>query len=455
MNNFSRFVKENGGDIYDIIYNQKLLNGQFCSCNTSCVWFNDELLINSRLVNYKKLYQSSQLSFINDVSQTYLFNKDGFESRNLISNVLNTNVCNTQEIVYPESIVSDTQYKGLEDARLIVWNNKLYAYGTRWDKVKDKGCICIYELDFNKQPINEIIVHPQGYSNCEKNWGAIEDQPFTFVYCNNPTQVIKVNQKGGCSLVKNNDKNDDIKDWIKGSTQVIKYSDDEYMSIVHTNANYVKENINYTDYLTAFIFYDKDFKITRMSKWFVFNSAMCEFACGLAKKDDDIYITYSQLDCTSHLIVVNKNLIEEFINLPENDIDEDIFYDYYNLAKRYEENNQINASFVLYNYAAQLADKCIFKVSEDLKIECLIKTYCGLVDFCPDILVKELYYKIADSLKRIIEKYPICEFYYLLSAVYKMCGDKNDEYLYYKKLGDDNKTSIHNYFFKYLNPNYL
>lgn len=456
MNSFVRFVKEHDGDVYNILYNQNILKGHFCSCNTSCVWFNDELLINSRLVNYKKIYQSSNLSFVSNISQTYIFNKQGFDSRNIISKVVGSNVTDTREIKYPKSIVENVQYKGLEDCRFVVWNNKLYVYGTRWDRIENNGCICIYELDSNNQPTNEIIVRPQGQSNCEKNWAAIEDQPFTFVYLNNPMQVVKVYGNGDCCLIKEHSKNDEIKDWIKGSTQVIRYSDDEYMSIVHTNANYVKDDVSYTDYLTAFIFYDNDFNITRMSKWFVFNSAMCEFSCGLAKKGDNIYITYSQLDCTSHLIVVNKDLIEEFIKLPENCIDEDMFYDYYNLAKYYENNNQITASYVLYNYAAQMAEKCIFPVTTELKLECLIKTYCGIVEFCPDFLYQSLYNNVIDGLKRIIERYPnVGEFYYLISAVYKMCADKNDEYLQYKKLGDEHKSNIHNYFFKYMNPNYL
>jgi hypothetical protein len=192
-----------------------------------------------------------------------------------------------------------------------------------------------------------------------------------------------------------------------------------------------------------------------MSKWFVFNSAMCEFVCGLAKKDDIIYITYSQLDCTSHLVTVNKDVIEKFMEQPDNSIGEYTFYDYYNLAKYYEDNGQKIASFVLYNFASQIADISPVSVSDELKLECLIKHYCGVIEYLPDILIAKIYYLLADAMEKIVILYPISEMYYLLSAIYKMCGDKYDEYLKYKQLGDNNKSNIHNYFFKYFNPNYL
>lgn len=455
MNSFIRFVKENGGDVTNIIYSQNLLKGQFCSCNTSCVWYNDGLLINSRLVNYRKIYQLNSEFKINDMAQTYIYNKQGFDSRNVMSIVKNSNICDTKEIYYPESIVPDVRYKGLEDARLVVWDGKLYAYGTRWDRVDGYGCICIYELNENFVPVNEFIVHPQNQGNCEKNWAAVEDRPFTFVYAHNPTQVITINKNGYCELIVNNEKNEKIQEWVKGSTPLIKYNDDEYITMVHTNKVYQKNGLNYTDYLTAFVFYDKNFNMTRMSKWFVFNSAMCEFVCGLAKKDDIIYITYSQLDCTSHLVTVNKDVIEKFMEQPDNSIGEYTFYDYYNLAKYYEDNGQKIASFVLYNFASQIADISPVSVSDELKLECLIKHYCGVIEYLPDILIAKIYYLLADAMEKIAIQYPISEMYYLLSAIYKMCGDKYDEYLKYKQLGDNNKSNIHNYFFKYFNPNYL
>lgn len=459
MNSFVRFIVNNNlGDVYDIMYNPKILNGKYCSCNTSCAWFKDDLILNSRLVDYKKIYQSDNFYFIdsNRTSQSYIFTKQGFNSRNIISKFKDNKVSDVREVKYPKSIVPNVRYKGLEDCRLVVWDNKLYAYGTRWDRVKDKGCICIYEIDDNGIPSNEIVVYPQSSNNCEKNWGAIEDQPFTFVYSNNPTTVVKVGMNGSCNLISQSEKNDDINLWVKGSTQVIRYSDDEYMALVHSNDMYTVGQTEYSDYLTAFIFYDNNFNVTRMSKWFVFNSPMCEFTCGLAKHNDDIYITYSQLDCTSRLIVTNKNAIEKFLIQDDDSISNDMFYDYYNLAKKYESNNQITSAYVLFNYAAQMLYKSEHYISDELELECLIKTFCGIVETAPDFLVHKIYNDIYNSLKRVIEQYPETpEFYYMLCAVCKIGGNRQDEYLYYKQLGDNYKVKLHNYFFKYLNPNYL
>lgn len=457
MNSFTRFVTDKGGSIMDIIYPTKLLEGNYCSCNTTCAWYNNELVLNSRLVNYRKAYQSDEVMFMDDwrLSQTYFFTEKGFTSRNIMSKITNDRLHDIRECKYPKSIVEGSYYHGLEDCRLVVWDNKLYAYGTRWDRLKDKGCICIYELNEYMQPMNEIIVPPQSENGCEKNWGAVCDKPFTFVYCNNPLQVIEVYKDGSCNLIKNEPKDESITEPIKGSTQLVRYSDDEYVSLVHSNLFYSEGNTKHTDYVTAFVFYDNDLNITRRSKWFVFNSQMCEFTCGLAVVNDRVFITYSQLDCTSQLIATDKQTIELFMQQEEDSIPNNEFYDYYRLAKRYENDGHISTAYVLYNYCALIADKSKYKVEDETRLECLIKSYCSILDIAPDAKKYLWPSRVTDSLDHVIEKYPdVCEFYYIKSAFYKITGNKN-EYIHYKQLGDERKMNIHNYFFKYFNPNYL
>lgn len=453
MNGFVKYVIENGGDEYDLFYSPRILEGKYCSCNTSCVWFNDELIINSRLVNYRKLFQSNELKFIpENHAQTYYYLKNGFDTRNVISRYTNGKLNNVIECKYPGENFWDVYYRGLEDCRLVNWNHRLYAYGTRWDRVKDKGCICIYELDDNFQPHNEIVIQPQGCGNCEKNWGAVSDKPFTFVYLNNPVQVVEVNKFGDCWLVNEHPKNENIKYQIKGSTQVVRYDENTYISLVHTN-NWFKDGIiDRSDYLTAFAFYDNDFNLIKLSDWFVFRSPMCEFSCGLAVKDDDVYITYSQLDCTSHLLITNKQTVEKFINL-ENDLNNtDTFIDVYSRAKEFEKNGQIISSYILYNYASLLYNNEPYFIN--FEVECLIKTYFNVIEQQPHCRVS-YFDDAAESLKKTIKKYQdCCEFYYLLSYLYKLSGNA-DEYSRYKQLGDERKLNIHNYFFNYLNPNYL
>lgn len=452
MNSLVRFIEMNGGTEYTFVYSKNILKNRYTASNTTCVWHNGELLVNSRLVEYIKLFQSKEIR-INEInnSQTYFFTTNGFESRNIISKYSDGRLNKTSEINFPKGLYC--YYRGLEDGRLVSWNGKLYMYGTRWDRVADKGCICIYELDENRGPINEIIIHPQGTGNCEKNWGAVEDKPFTFIYSNNPLDVIQVNKKGECQLIKHNEKNETIDKWIKGSTQVVRYDENTYISMVHTNDWREVDGIGYSDYLTAFVFYDNDFNIIKMSDWFVFKSPMCEFTCGLAIHDNDVYITYSQLDCTSHLVVTNKETIEKFINNSNRLNNLDSFIDYYQLAKQNENNGQYVAQFALYNYAALLADDN--GMFNEMKEECLIKMFCGIVKIGDTYRDKSLLNGIKNTLIKFSEKYPnSCEFYYLIGFISKLMQDFN-EVAKWKQLGDEHKTNMNSYFFNYFNPNYL
>lgn len=452
MNSFVRYIVENGGKEYRLVYNQDVLKGQFSSCNTTCAWFNDELVINSRLVNYRKIFQSNNIRLIEDKNaQTYLYLKNGFDTKNVTSRFADGNLVDVKETIYSPPNLQNVYYHGLEDIRFVVWDGKLYSYGTRWDKVVDKGCICLHELDDNLTPINETIILPQSSNNCEKNWGAIDDKPFTFMYANNPTTVVKINKDGYCWLYKQHEKNEKFKDWIKGSSQIIRYDNNTYISLVHTNKHFNEGEISRTDYVTAFAFYDNDLNLIKLSDWFVFKNPMCEFTCGLAIHDNDVYITYSQLDCTSNLLVTNKEAIEMFMKLPNNSVKQYEFMDYYLLAKDYEDKLQYNTAYGLYNYAALLNSNPY----PDLQEECLVKAFCGVLEQLPELRVNRYLWQVVNCLKNITNKHPnSCEFYYILSSAYKIAHDY-DNYKFFKKLGDERKLNIHNYFFKYLNPNYL
>ena len=224
-------------------------------------------------------------------------------------------------------------------------------------------------------------------------------------------------------------------------------------SSFNVNDWYDRDGYAYSDYLTAFVFYDNDLNIIKMSDWFVFKTPMCEFTCGLAIHDDDVYITYSQLDCTSHLLVTNKETVNKFVNLHEDLNNTYSFMDYYLLAKQNEYDGHYMSSYALYNYAAMLIGDDP-NLSE-IKLECLIKMFCGVIKQADSFRKVAYYNEIITRLDEYIEQYPdCCELYYLQALMYKIIqyfeGVKK-----YKQLGDERKVNLHSYFFKYFNPNYL
>ena len=65
------------------------------------------------------------------------------------------------------------------------------------DIIDGKGRICIYELNEEFEPIHCIVCDANWLMDCEKNWAAIEDKPFTFIYSTNPLVIVEINPETG------------------------------------------------------------------------------------------------------------------------------------------------------------------------------------------------------------------------------------------------------------------
>ena len=83
---------------------------------------------------------------------------------------------------------------GLEDGRLLKWNNKYYLTGVRRDTLTNgQGRMELSEIEITDsyvKEIKEIEFQHQEKNNtyCEKNWMPILDQPYRFVKWGNPVE---------------------------------------------------------------------------------------------------------------------------------------------------------------------------------------------------------------------------------------------------------------------------
>lgn len=449
MDSIVRFAIENGGNDYSVMFPTSYLLGSYCYCNPTCVFINNKLVVNSRLVNYKKIIQNNNCKFTaTKKNQLYYLSKYGYTSRNILCVVDEHGDTKEKEINYGSGEV-DAFYRGLEDCRFVVWNNILYAYGTRWDKIEDKGTICIYELDTDFNPINEIVVNDSRLSKCEKNWGAIEDMPFCFVYKTNDNVIIHVENDGKCTLVSHHPINEKYPDYIKGSTPIIRYSDSEYITLVH-RTEYIRDcyGIEKANYHTAFLFYDNEFNITRMSEWFVFRTELCEFTCGMMINNGVLYVPYSQIDCTVNMLEIPLDKIELFMTGGEwPEYDRDYIY---NTAKIYENHEQYTSSFALFNYAATMSNE-----NDEIKKECVIKTFIGLINDLEVIKDNKHINKLKKNIQSAIKLFNNpTELYYLLAIIDKYDGDMKG-YKRNLEKANKNKALISADYLKYINIDYI
>lgn len=431
------YVLNGNGTIEDINIPKSISKG-YIATNPSCVYYNDGLYINCRLVDYIKLLRADGYTVNTGMNQQYT--NSVFNSINIV----HTKDGDFKSLNEPSGTY--TTYNGLEDVRLVVWNDKCYAYGTRWDKIDSKAVICIYELNDTFDCIREYVISYPLLSNHEKNWGAVCDKPFTFVYTINPTQILTIDPENSnltiteiCSDIKT-----DIN--YRGNSALVRYDEDTYIQLVHESHYDNISNDKYDlKYKYAFIFYDNNFNIKKITKQFNFRQDLCEFSCGIEIVDDTVYIAFSEIDSTAELITISKDKLNEYLDgLDDEPIVVDKNWVYYMVVTNIKHRNIKKA--VLYgNYYLTLDDS-----DRERTFTCAILVLGYYVK--RGIMLEDMHNNII----KLQGVYPESkEFIYIEALLHKALGN-NMEAKECKMRGDLlNSTSVNPFFLQIINPLYI
>jgi hypothetical protein len=323
INNLSKLVLENGGSISPLLipYDQSQGLGL---CNPSIFVDNGIIYVNMRNVYYVLHHSENNQKFQNAWGGplAYLNSEDDIKLRTV--NFLCTLNPDTLEIetynkVDTSKLDTEPQWEfvGLEDARVVMWDNNLYLIGVRRDTTTTgEGRMELSNVVNNKEISRNRIQHPPrpDYSYCEKNWMPIIDMPYCFVKWTNPLEIVKVDLKTNTSevLILKQDVVDLPFD-LRGGSQVIPF-ENYRITITHEVDLFNNENGNKdAKYYHRFIVWDKDWNIVKISPQFMFMSANIEFSCGLTLYNDDLLITFGYQDTTSYLLKMPVAFFKEFI----------------------------------------------------------------------------------------------------------------------------------------------
>ena len=322
--NFVKLALENGGVIKPLLINFQDLNGPSLT-NPSVLVVDGKILVNIRNVNYT-LYHSELNKFEHlwgPLSYIHPENDMHLRTTNFIAELDE----NLDFIFYSKVDTSmfDTyhpqwQFVGLEDVRLIQWNNKIYGIGVRRDLDKiGTGRMELSEFQFTTTGVKEVsrfrIPGPLPDTEyCMKNCTPIEDKPFHLLKWTNPTCLIKFDPTGKQTEVfETTDYKSGFND-MRGGSQVIKYNDG-YLTLIHETELYNSEQgRKNATYRHRFVYWDKDFKNQKFSKLFSFMNMKIEFCCGMARYKDDFLITFGAQDNTAYILKVSKEFVEDYIN---------------------------------------------------------------------------------------------------------------------------------------------
>ncbi len=380
FNNFVKYCLTNGGVIIPLVIDGGQTSGTGL-CNPSICKIGGKIKMIIRHVNYF-LWKSEIEDIFNDTFGPLCYitedSDNRLKTRNFICDLNNYNLENISEIdmsALNKEPVWD--FVGLEDARLVNWDSKVYITGVRRDTTTNgQGRMELSEINKDYKEISRIrIDSPYGKDEyCEKNWMPIIDMPYHYVRWCNPLEVVKVNPNdGSCEIVIKIEYDQDIQNLvydnmpIRGSSQVITVG--EYrMAIVHrcelwSNEKKQRSQANYTENI---IVWDKNWNIVRVSQPFQFADFDIEFTTGFYYENGMFYIPFALQDNIAFLLCVGENTLYNFIfkNITEDgkyELKGNQIIEFFNntkdsylcknLADLYYESGQLASAMVLYHRA--------------------------------------------------------------------------------------------------------
>lgn len=320
MRNLVKEVLNNGGTIIPLIAPSEFTNGTGL-LNPSVFVDGDRILVNLRHVQYT-LYHTDG-DFYSRYGPLAYFNPENditLTTTNFLCEINDNKASRISKV--DTSIFDQTplwEFVGLEDARLVKWDNKFYLSGVRRDTTTNgEGRMELSEIEIGEDYVKEInrfrIPTPFNKdSYCEKNWMPILDKPFHYIKWCNPVEVVKANIGGDTEQIFIGDKIVPSDTDFRGGSQVIPFGDN-YICITHQtylwfNKNNQKDGI----YKHKFLIINKDWEIIHQSEEFDFMTGLIEFTCGLAEYKDEMLITFGLADNTAYMLRIPKDYFLKFI----------------------------------------------------------------------------------------------------------------------------------------------
>lgn len=324
MTNLAKFALEKGGSIHPLIIPSMLTNGTGLM-NPSILLDNGKIIVNIRHVNYtffhseKKLFQHpwGPLTYLHPENDIHLRTDNYYCELNDKFEITRYNKVDTSAFDNYEPM---WDFVGLEDARLMRWDEKLYISGVRRDTTTNgQGRMELSEIVVTDDAVKEIsrfrIPPPKDLNSyCEKNWMPVLDMPYHYIKWTNPTELVSVDPINKTSKTEYLSGSISLPRDIRGGTQVMEF-DGHYIALTH-EVDLFQSEAGRKDavYRHRFIVWDKNWNIVKHTSDFSIMDAHVEFAVGICKLQDDILITFGFQDNAAYLLKIPATVLADFIN---------------------------------------------------------------------------------------------------------------------------------------------
>jgi hypothetical protein len=293
--------------------------------NPSVLIVDGKIIVNLRHVNYTfyhseaKLFQHpwGPLTYIHPENDMHLRTTNYYCELNDDFSISKATKINTSKFDTYEPL---WDFVGLEDARLVNWDNKMYVTGVRRDTTTNgQGRMELCEIVVSDDDVVEIsrfrIPPPKDpNSYCEKNWMPILDLPYHYVKWSNPTEVVQVDPNTQTSKTVHLGNQIGLPRDLRGGSQVITL-DDYYVTLTH-EVDLFNSEVGRKDalYRHRFIVWDKSWNFVKVTKDFSIMGAHVEFSVGMCIYGNDILITFGYQDNAAFILTTPINSLHDFIN---------------------------------------------------------------------------------------------------------------------------------------------
>ena len=325
MGNLVKRAVEYGGKLAPLVISNGLTSGTGLMNPSVFVDDDGDILVNLRHVNYTLCHSENTQQFPNrwgPLSYLHPEKDHTLRTENYICRLdENLSMTDYAHVDMLELHTPIWEFIGLEDARLVKWDNQYYLVGVRRDTTNNGQGRMEYskiDIDKNKWSIKEtqrtrIPALGDDNSYCEKNWVPVNQKPYHFIKWTNPVEVVKANpDKPECEQVS-------LRQNIippidqRGSSHLVKWGN-VYISIAHEVdlfKNYLQQKDAY--YRHRLLVWDDQLNLIGFSKKFSFLDARIEFCAGAAVYGDDLLITFGFQDNAAFILRTPKAIVEDLI----------------------------------------------------------------------------------------------------------------------------------------------
>lgn len=205
-------------------------------------------------------------------------------------------------------------YLGIEDIRLFTFQDHIYFIGSAYNKQRGKIDIVSNKLDLSSNIFDTKFIRPSFPTtfNWEKNWVFFNNNDeLCVIYKWYPLYICKIDYtKQSLNLLKANSNVPKFFERLKGSTCGIE-CDDKIWFVAHFHKIITRKR---NQYLHIFVVFDKKMNLLGYTEPFKFENKIVEYCIGLAlNEENNFVITYSTLDKTTKLIVLDKDYVNSLI----------------------------------------------------------------------------------------------------------------------------------------------